>query len=94
MFRRKIAAGLLVCLLSAILQGCASTAEGTEPAPKPTGVAMKADVSWPEEKLERNEDGVPLLRVYVMEEEKVETIDVETYVEVSHFIKKLADKNE
>ena len=81
MFRRKIAAGLLVCLLAAILQGCASTAEGTEPAPKPTGVAMKADVSWPEEKLERNEDGVPLLRVYVVDEEKVETIDVETYVE-------------
>lgn len=81
MFRRKIAAGLLVCLLAVILQGCASTAEGTEPAPKPTGVAMKADVSWPEEKLERNEDGVPLLRVYVVEDEKVETIDVETYVE-------------
>ena len=42
---------------------------------------MKADVSWPEVKLERNEDGVPLLRVYVVDEEKVETIDVETYVE-------------
>lgn len=81
MFRKKIVAGLLACLLPITVQSCASNAQGVEPAPKPTGVAMKADVSWPEEKLERNEEGIPLLRVYVVDEEKVEKIDVETYVE-------------
>ena len=78
--RRKKAA-CLACGLLLCLQSCASTAQGTEPAPKPTGVQMKAEVAWPKDKLERNEEGIPLLRVYVVEDEKVETIDVETYVE-------------
>ena len=81
MMLKRMAAGLLACGLLMSMQSCASTAEGTEPAPKPTGVQMKADVAWPEDQLERNEDGVPLLKVYVVDEEKVETIDVETYVE-------------
>ena len=67
------------CLLA--LQGCASTAESDEPAPSPTGGRMKAEVAWPEERLEKNEDGIPLLRVYVASEERVETMDLETYVE-------------
>lgn len=74
-------AACLACGLLISLQSCASTAEGTEPVPKPTGVQMKAEVAWPEDKLERNEDGVPQLQVYVVEDEKVETVDVETYVE-------------
>lgn len=81
MMLKRMAAGLVTCGLLMSLSSCASTAEGTEPAPKPTGVQMKADVAWPEDQLERNEDGVPLLKVYVVDEEKVETIDVETYVE-------------
>ena len=79
MKKRKAAAVLAACLLA--LQGCASTAESDEPAPRPTGVRMKAEVAWPEERLEKNEDGIPLLRVYVVDEEKVETMDLETYVE-------------
>lgn len=79
MNKRKTAAVLAACLLA--LQGCASTAESSEPAPRPTGVRMKAAVSWPEDRLEKNEDGVPLLRVYVVDEEKIETMDLETYVE-------------
>lgn len=79
MKKRKAAAVLAACLLA--LQGCASTAESDEPAPRPTGVRMKAEVAWPEERLEKNEDGIPLLRVYVASEEKVETMDLETYVE-------------
>lgn len=79
MNRWKIAAVALVCMLA--LQGCASTAETDEPEPRPTGVRMKADVEWPEERLEKSEDGTPLLRVYVVDEKKVETIDLETYVE-------------
>ncbi len=81
MKKRKVAASALACVLMVSLQSCASTAEGTEPAPKPTGVQMKAEVAWPEDKLERNEEGIPLLKVYVVEDEKVETMDVETYVE-------------
>lgn len=81
MMLKRMAAGLLACGLMMSLQSCASTAEGTEPMPKPTGVQMKADVAWPEDKLERNEDGIPLLKVYVVEDEAVETVDVETYVE-------------
>ena len=79
MKKRKAAAVLAACLLA--LQGCASTAESDEPTPRPTGVRMKAEVAWPEERLEKNEDGIPLLRVYVASEEKVETMDLETYVE-------------
>lgn len=79
MNKRKAAAVLAAGLLA--LQGCASTAEINEPAPRPTGVRMKAAVAWPEERLEKNEDGIPLLRVYVASEEKVETMDLETYVE-------------
>ena len=81
MRRKRWAAAYLACGLLLSLQSCASTAEGSEPVPKPTGVQMRADVAWPEDQLERNEEGVPLLKVYVVDEEKLETIDVETYVE-------------
>ncbi len=81
MYQRKLAAVAAICVAALCLQGCAGTAETTEPAPKPTGVRMKAQVEWPTEKLETNEEGMPLLRVYVVEDEKVETVDLETYVE-------------
>ncbi len=81
MWRKRAVATVLACMLPVCLQSCASTAQGTEPAPKPTDVRMKADVAWPSERLQRNEEGIPLLRVYVVDEEKVETMDVETYVE-------------
>lgn len=81
MKRRKIVPAVISCMLALTLQSCAGTAEGTEPAPKPTGVEMKANVVWPYDKLEVNGEGTPLLRVYVVDEDKVETMDVETYVE-------------
>ncbi len=81
MMKRRVAAAALTVLLTASLQSCAGTAVGETPAPKPTGVEMKADVAWPYDKLEVNGEGTPLLRVYVVEEDKVETMDVETYVE-------------
>lgn len=74
----------LLCAAALILQGCASTAEEEQPRPTPTGAQLQADgesVSWPESKLEMNEDGVATLDVYVVEDEKVERIDVETYVQ-------------
>ena len=81
MKRRKIVPAVISCVLALTLQSCAGAAEGTEPAPKPTGVEMKANVAWPYDKLEVNGEGTPLLRVYVVDEDKVETMDVETYVE-------------
>ncbi len=81
MQRRKLAALAVVLTGGFFLQGCATTAETEEPSPKPTGVVMKADVRWPSEKLSTKEDGTPLLRVYVVEKEAVETVDLETYVE-------------
>lgn len=81
MLQRKRTALAAVCAAALCLQGCAGTAETAEPAPKPTGVRMKAEVQWPSEKLETGENGVPLLRVYVVGKEAVETVDLETYVE-------------
>ena len=81
MMRKKKTAAAMICLAALLLQGCAGTAQGAEPMPKPTGVQMKAQVSWPNDKLETDESGTPLLRVYVVEQEKVETVDLETYVE-------------
>lgn len=80
MKRRKVA---LMCLMALALQGCAGTAEEAQPRPTPTGAQMQAEgsVSWPEKKLEKNENGVPVLDVYVVEDEKVEQVDVETYVQ-------------
>ncbi len=74
----------LLCVASLILQGCAGTAEGEQPEPAPTGARIQADggsVSWPKAKLEMNENGVPTLDVYVVEDEKLERVDMETYVQ-------------
>ncbi len=81
MMRKKRAAAAVFCLAAFMLQGCAGTAQGAEPVPKPTGVQVKAQVSWPNDKLETDENGTPLLKVYVTETDKIETVDVETYVE-------------
>ena len=47
--------------------------------PRPEGAT--AQVDWPKERLETNEDGVPVLDVYVVADEAVERVDIETYVE-------------
>lgn len=74
---------LLIAVLAAglCLQGCAGTAATDEPSPEPTGVLMKGNVQWPAHKLQTGEDGTPLLRVYVVDKETVETVDLETYVQ-------------
>ena len=79
MLQRKRTALAAVCAAALCLQGCAGTAETAEPVPKPTGVRMKAEVQWPSQKLETGENGVPRLRVYVVEKEAVETVDLETF---------------
>lgn len=51
------------------------------PAPAPEGATARAQVDWPKERLETDENGVPVLDVYVVADEQVERVDVETYVE-------------
>ena len=73
----KKAAWMALLLAAAMAAGGCSVS--AEPAPAPTGGAKA--IAWPEKRLEKNEDGVPVLDVYVVADEAVERVDVETYVE-------------
>ena len=73
------------CVLFAVtlaLQACASSADTAVPSQtqSPAGQAETA-LRWPKDKLETDGRGAPLLRVYVTEQEAVERMDVETYVQ-------------
>ena len=60
------------------LQGCTGTAATVpEAAPSPTAQSVR----WPHDRLPADENGVPILDVYVVEDEQVETIDIETYLQ-------------
>ena len=68
-----------MALLLAAARAAGGCSVSAEPAPAPTGGAKA--IAWPEKRLEKNEDGVPVLDVYVVADEAVERVDVETYVE-------------
>ena len=72
----------LIILLSAfLLSACAARGEAvpkTEAKSTPSGAEA---VRWPKDKLTLNSDGVPQLRVYVVEDEQIENLDMETYVQ-------------
>lgn len=79
--KRNIGVLCVALLCAALLTSCASNAEGG-PAPSPTTQGeQRAQVSWPKEKLELGENGVPRLDVYVTEEEAVRPMELETYVQ-------------
>ena len=68
---------MILCMLLC-LEGCASSAQTVpESSPAPSS----PPVQWPQGKLNLNENGVPMLKVHVVEDEKTETIDIETYVQ-------------
>ena len=74
---KKIRMMLLMAISLLVLQSCAGSASAVpEATPAPT-----AELAWPQGKLTKNEDGVPLLNVYVVEKEQVETMDVESYLQ-------------
>lgn len=76
--------GMLIglCCLALLTQGCASSAEEAKPMTTPIGAKLQAEaVEWPSDKLKTDENGVPTFSVYVVEDEKVENVDVESYVE-------------
>ena len=92
----KRKAGLFVCAgllgIACLISGCAARrAQGDNPAlPQPqntTAAQAKADASpgraaadLVPARLERNSEGVPLLRVYDVKAEKLETMSVEDYL--------------
>ena len=67
----------LIILLSAfLLSACAARGEAvpkTEAKSTPSGAEA---VRWPKDKLTLNSDGVPQLRVYVVEDEQIENLDM------------------
>ncbi len=75
--KRFLPFGALLAACALVFQGCTSSAQSLpEASPAPT-----AATQWPSGKLEQNEEGIPMLKVYVVEDEKLETIDIETYVQ-------------
>lgn len=74
---------ICVCLLCAIigLTGCSkATANKEQPVKQETTQTPKAKVQLPE-KLSLNSDGVPMLRVWQVDEEMLSDMDIETYLE-------------
>jgi len=82
MLKKTVAAALMTALLS-FLTGCAGSAHGAPvPETTPEGTQIKAEgVQWPKDQLPLNDEGVPELHVYVVEEETSRVMDIETYVE-------------
>ena len=79
----RLACAALALLLAFSLTGCTSNAHGAPvPETTPDDAQVKADaVNWPKDKLTLNGEGIPQLRVYVVEEETSRAMDIETYVE-------------
>ena len=75
--KRVILLMLLCAAVFSCCQSCAGSAGAAEAKPSPTGKTVR----WPKQKLTMGEDGAPVLHVYVVEEEKVENMALESYVE-------------
>lgn len=74
-----LVAGLMACML--LLQGCTSSAQEISPTPTVTATEENRSVAWPEDKLDMNAEGIPVLSVYVTDKGGTEETDIETYVE-------------
>ncbi len=78
MLKRSLTAFLLLFTMLCST-GCAEKAHG---APIPQTTTEPSDsVLWPKEKLSLNSEGIPELRVYVVDEQNARTMSIETYVE-------------
>ena len=74
MRKKTLVLAALLCAALVALCACKSSAQTV---PETTA----QEVNWPRERLALNEDGVPMLEVYVVGEEQLKTMDVETYVQ-------------
>lgn len=73
---------MALAMAAVMMQGCASSADTVVPEATPEGTAVRGgEVAWPNDKLESGSDGTPLLKVYVVDDQNVESVDVETYVQ-------------
>ncbi len=80
--RKRAAAGLIAALTALLLAGCAVLGDteigpGETAAPDKMQTAKKPPLP---DKLKTNDAGVPLLRVYQVDEEKTADMDLETYL--------------
>lgn len=79
MVRKIISLVGALLLLSSATAGCMQT--GTQKtAETATPASQATNVPEIPSKLERNENGVPMLNVYVMDTQKIENMDLETYL--------------
>ncbi len=79
---KKISAVFLLLACSASLAACSCSAQSA-PIPKttPLRTQVRAEgVNWPKEKLPLNKKGEPQLRVYVVDEQAVQTMEIENYI--------------
>ena len=78
---RKILALVCALLISSVaLTGCMSTGEKKKTAESATPASDTTEAPEIPKGLERGSDGVPMLNVYVMDKQKVEKMDLETYL--------------
>ena len=83
--RKRIALALLALAAAAALTGC-GTKDGSEAGPEMTDAPesiQKSETRKPPlpDKLKTNEEGVPILQVYQVDEEQTVEMDLETYVQ-------------
>ena len=79
---QKVKLTSLLLVIALMLTSCAGRAYGTPvPETTPEGTSIKAKVNWPGDRLSLNEEGIPQIKVYVVDEQTTRTMDLETYVE-------------
>ncbi len=80
-YRKVICLTALLTLLLSALTGCGGTDAASEPEkPKHTPVQNTAQKPPLPDKLKLNDDGVPILRVYQVDEEETREMDLESYL--------------
>ena len=71
----------LAAMIALLLCGCRGTGESEEKKPKDAGTSKEEKKKPPlPEKLTLNGDGVPVLKVYQVDEEETKEMDLETYL--------------
>ncbi len=80
MIRKVLSLVGALIILSVATTGCMQTGNEKKAAESATPASEATNAPEIPEKLERDENGVPMLNVYVMDTQKVEKMDIETYL--------------
>ena len=78
--KKAMMIGLLLGALGLALTGCGLSVGAEEGAPAPTEKAASAQKPALPSQLKTNGEGVPMLRVYLVDEEEIREMDLETYL--------------